>query len=131
MDGITTDADPPPDTSWNTACYNILKMSSLTLPATMAFVFLDENPNSINDGLWGSQPNVPETWIDLPAVYHNNACNLSFADGHVEVRKWTDLNVLSGVDNGKNQTPANPANGLDCPWIQARETTVKPRGSGG
>ena len=25
-----------------------------------------------------------------PATYHNNACGLSFADGHSEIHKWFD-----------------------------------------
>ncbi len=126
MDGLNTTT---PNYGWNNACYNYFKVSSITLPMTMAFVFLDENPNSINDGFWASVPNQPEEWIDLPAMYHNNASELSFADGHVEVRKWTDINILTGIDNGKNPTTANPINGPDCPWMQARETTVIPRGS--
>ena len=116
--------------AWNSACYDYLKISSLTLPQPMAFVFLDENPNSINDGYWASVPNTPDYWIDLPAVYHNRACNLSFADGHVEIRKWTDLTVLAGNSDGATPVVASPPNGLDCPWMQARETTVLPRGSG-
>jgi prepilin-type processing-associated H-X9-DG protein len=28
-------------------------------------------------------------WLDLPAGRHNQGCNLSFADGHVERWRWT------------------------------------------
>lgn len=128
MNGICTSASPPPDTSWNASCYNYLKASSITLPQGMAFVFLEENPNSINDGFWASVPNQPYYWVDLPAIYHNNACELSFADGHVEIRKWIDQVVLQGIDHGATATPAQPLTCPDCPWMQARETTVKPRG---
>jgi len=114
--------------AWNSDCYDYLKMSSITLPLPKAFVFLDENPNSINDGYWASQGPVPEYngyWTDLPAVYHNNACYLSFADGHAEVRKWTDLTVINGVDAGAGNSKADPYPGVDAPWMQARETTLK------
>jgi prepilin-type N-terminal cleavage/methylation domain-containing protein/prepilin-type processing-associated H-X9-DG protein len=125
MNGLNTST---PNYGWNNACYNYYKLSQITLPSTKAFVFLDENPNSINDGFWASVPNIPENWVDLPAVYHNNGCNLSFADGHVEGRKWTDLTVLQGKDNGGSDAPASPTTCQDCPWMQARETTVIPKG---
>jgi prepilin-type processing-associated H-X9-DG protein len=102
-------------------------MSSITLPLPMAFVFLDENPNSINDGYWASQGPVPTYngyWVDLPAVYHNFACNLSFADGHAEVRKWKDQTVIDGIDAGSGDVRAVPFPGVDAPWMQARETTL-------
>ena len=114
-------------TAWNDKCYDYVKMFSITLPLPKAFVFLDENPNSINDGYWASQGPVPTYngyWVDLPAVYHNHACNLSFADGHVEVRKWTDLTVINGVDAGSGDVRAVPFPGVDAPWMQARESTL-------
>jgi prepilin-type processing-associated H-X9-DG protein len=29
-----------------------------------------------------------ETWISLPADRHEQGCNLSFADGHIEYWRW-------------------------------------------
>ena len=51
------------------------------------FVFIEEHPDSINDGYFLDKPNIPE-WIDLPASYHNGSVNLSFADGHLERHTW-------------------------------------------
>jgi len=55
------------------------------------FVFLDEHPDSINDGYflnkWYTTPSEPE-WTDLPASFHDGACSLSFVDGHSERHKW-------------------------------------------
>jgi prepilin-type N-terminal cleavage/methylation domain-containing protein/prepilin-type processing-associated H-X9-DG protein len=53
------------------------------------FVFLDENPDSLNDGYFeyiadGSSIN------DRPAVNHGNSSSFSFADGHCELHKWSD-----------------------------------------
>jgi prepilin-type processing-associated H-X9-DG protein len=36
-------------------------------------------------------------WFNLPASYHNGACNLSFADGHSESRKWVDPAMLKPI----------------------------------
>jgi prepilin-type processing-associated H-X9-DG protein len=87
-------------------------------------VFIDENPNSINDGYWAQNPATPTRWVDSPAHYHNKGGNLSFVDGHAERRKWSDANVLAGVFGGQNGFDANPANGPDLPWVQERCTVL-------
>jgi prepilin-type processing-associated H-X9-DG protein len=58
------------------------------------WVIIDEHPNSINDGWFLERPNAPLVWYDLPATYHGGAGVLSFADTHVEVRRWTDKGLL-------------------------------------
>ena len=59
------------------------------LTASDCFVFLDENPLSVNDGwfeyiLDGSGIN------DRPAINHGNFSSFSFADGHAELQLWHD-----------------------------------------
>jgi prepilin-type processing-associated H-X9-DG protein len=51
------------------------------------FVFVDEHPDSINDGAFFS-PQSKSQFVDIPATYHNRACGFSFADGHAEIHKW-------------------------------------------
>lgn len=63
-----------------------LKESDIRQPA-MTFLFLDEHPDSINDGYFLSSTYEME-WIDLPASYHNGGGSFSFADGHTEVHRW-------------------------------------------
>ena len=63
--------------------YNVfIKESEVTAPAPAnLFVFLDEHPDSINDGGFAVQmPANPHntTWIDVPAKYHGNAACFSF-----------------------------------------------------
>jgi len=120
MDGIT---------AWNSDCYNFTKMPQLSamMPTTSAFVFIDENPDSINDGYWVQDPTKPTTWVDSPAHYHNKGGALSFADGHGERRTWHDANVLAGVFHGAEGFPAAPLNGQDLPWMQVRCTMLLPR----
>jgi prepilin-type N-terminal cleavage/methylation domain-containing protein/prepilin-type processing-associated H-X9-DG protein len=114
---------------WNVQCIEFQKVSQLTmatLPPTMAIVFMEENPGSINDGYWIQDPTKTGTWVDSPAHYHNNRGSMSFADGHAESRKWTDPNVLGDRFGGAGGFPSDPA----CPdlaWVQARCTVLKPR----
>jgi prepilin-type N-terminal cleavage/methylation domain-containing protein len=74
------------------------KMSQVPQPAEI-FVFLDEHPDSIDDGYflnrvaYGYTPSYagysrPAEWTDLPASYHNHATAFSFADGHSTLHHW-------------------------------------------
>jgi prepilin-type N-terminal cleavage/methylation domain-containing protein len=62
------------------------KITQIPQP-TDIFVFLDEHPNSINDGYFLERDYYPE-WHDLPASYHNHATAFSFADGHSQLHRW-------------------------------------------
>ena len=65
-------------------------ISTIPQPSRI-FVFLDEHPDSINDGYfldkWYSSPDDP-SWIDLPGSYHNGGASFAFADGHSEIHYW-------------------------------------------
>jgi len=64
------------------------KTSALTIPGPVeTFVFVDEHPDSINDGSF-FPPQSAGQFVDIPATYHNLACGFSFADGHTEIHKW-------------------------------------------
>jgi len=55
------------------------------------FVFIDVHEDQITDSLFGIPvpgDSLEGMWFDLPANRHNDGCNLSFADGHVEHWKW-------------------------------------------
>ncbi len=53
------------------------------------FVFLDEDPLSLNDG-WFEYIPTGNGNNDKPAVNHGNSSSFSFADGHVELHLWHD-----------------------------------------
>lgn len=57
------------------------------------FVFLDEHPDSINDGYFVDRANYSE-WLDLPASYHNGAGSFWFSDGHFEAHRWLSGSTL-------------------------------------
>ena len=63
-----------------------LKQSHVPRPAK-TWLFVDEHPDSINDGFFVNNP-AATAWGDIPASYHNGACGFSFADGHSEIKKW-------------------------------------------
>jgi len=101
---------------------------------TQIFVFLDEHPDSINDGYFLDQapPNAgtyngvstphDANWTHLPASYHNRATSFSFADGHSELHRWSQPSTMppAVADAAKMPIwiPANPAVGLtDFYWV--------------
>jgi len=58
---------------------------------TEIFVFLDEHPDSIDDGYFLNKymkPGDTYEWIDLPASYHAGGASFAFADGHSELHRW-------------------------------------------
>jgi prepilin-type processing-associated H-X9-DG protein len=79
------------------------KMGDFSLMSpSMAYVFIDEHPDSLNfgdfavamnDGAAASAIHI----IDYPASTHNRAGGLSFADGHAEVHKWVDARTIKPV----------------------------------
>jgi prepilin-type N-terminal cleavage/methylation domain-containing protein/prepilin-type processing-associated H-X9-DG protein len=56
------------------------------------YIFLDEKPTSINDGLFETHMSDPGstsvTIQDNPSQSHNLACGFGFCDGHAEIHKW-------------------------------------------
>ena len=94
-----------------------------TLRPSDAWVLLDEQPDSINDNLFFVQL-TGTIWIDVPASYHNSACGFSFADGHVEIKKWRDANSIQPVRQINPSVGNQKSAPNDVAWIQQR-TSVR------
>jgi prepilin-type N-terminal cleavage/methylation domain-containing protein len=62
-----------------------------------AFVFADENPDSINDAAIAVIMSTPGNIVDYPTTLHNNACGFGFSDGHSEIHKWIDYIATTKV----------------------------------
>jgi prepilin-type N-terminal cleavage/methylation domain-containing protein/prepilin-type processing-associated H-X9-DG protein len=100
------------------------KDSDLTRPgAVNLWVFIDENPWSINDGFFlelpsGTTAGLPTatSWSDAPATYHNRACGISFADGHAIIRQWHD-SALWKFQGPNGQGFAATGNAADLDWL--------------
>ena len=99
------------------------KMADIQQPANI-FTFVDEHPDSINDGYFLNRITQLE-WIDLPASHHNGAGSFAFADGHTESHRWI---------YGRTKPPARPDSAMlplgipenertDFDWVAARTAT--------
>jgi prepilin-type N-terminal cleavage/methylation domain-containing protein len=75
------------------------KMTSFTRPGPAnTWVFMDENPITINDGSFavaGLATPTATYLIDYPTGLHGGAGGLAFADGHSIVHKWQDPSTYS------------------------------------
>src|SRR6202000_1210039 len=82
--------------------FSAVKATDLSLPGPgKIFTFMDEHPDSIDDGLFMNDPGYApgnERWRNFPASYHNGAAGVSFADGHVEMHTWSVLTGLLPTD---------------------------------
>lgn len=69
------------------------KESSITRPGpSQAFVFVDEDKDSIDDGFFAVRADIPNGgfWQNAPASRHGNSGQVSFADGHAESWRWVE-----------------------------------------
>jgi prepilin-type N-terminal cleavage/methylation domain-containing protein len=103
-----------------------LKQADITKPnPSMAWVFIDEHADSINDGFFRLVLNQTATWADVPASYHGASGVLSFADGHSEIKRWTDSSVkdrpVTKVDIS-GPVPAQP--NTDFLWLAERTSSL-------
>jgi type II secretory pathway pseudopilin PulG len=104
-------------------CYG--RMSDFVRPGpAAAFTFIEEDANSINDGVLGCVgPSSPQkyTWIDWPATYHDMAGGVSFADGHAEMHRWQDTRTR--IVNGNVASQVQP-NNPDIAWLAQRTSAL-------
>ncbi len=110
------------------------KLSQITRPADI-FVFLDEHPDSINDGYFLNKDAGPanqppsygpssyttggnQEWLHLPASYHNRNAAFSFADGHAELHHWVDGETVQPIQPDVPYLPvAITSSGIDFQWV--------------
>jgi prepilin-type N-terminal cleavage/methylation domain-containing protein/prepilin-type processing-associated H-X9-DG protein len=117
----------------NPSYRQFFKITQIPHP-TEIFVFLDEHPDSIDDGYFLNK-DVPATagsygynglvgaeWTDLPASYHNRATAFSFADGHASLHRWLNAKTIpppaAHAADLPIQIPSHPASELtDFEWV--------------
>lgn len=96
-------APPEPPTSYK----EFWKTTSITAgigPADL-FVFIEERGESIDDGSFETEMGQSSTIANFPTDYHNNAATIGFADGHVEVHRWTGEPTTQGWSCTSPQDP--------------------------
>jgi len=111
-----------PSGNWQT-----FKKTSDIRDTSRFWVFVDENPGSINDGYFcsdGEGSFSTANWQDLPASFHGKACGFGFADGHSEIKKWKCASTYAPQGSTGWPTLGEVA---DIKWVQYR-TTFRPGG---
>ena len=101
---------------------NFFKMGDFRM-AGQTWIFLEEHPDSINDGLFlvTDADADTTTWGDFPASYHNGACNFSFADGHAETHTWRDPLTDHAIMNDRYWLPYPEKTPFtDLRWVESR-----------
>jgi prepilin-type N-terminal cleavage/methylation domain-containing protein/prepilin-type processing-associated H-X9-DG protein len=105
--------------------YGYNKVSDILAPAPSdLWLFVDEHPDSINDGWMITNVTTPNDWNDLPASYHDGSCGFCFADGHSLIHKWVDRVTLQPVvyNNNLNGNWPHPEKSGDIAWMIVHST---------
>ena len=115
------------DTRWTT----YRKIGGIRNPSNR-WVLLDMRGESINAGNYrvdmAGYPGDESKYCfqqDWPGIYHNNATNFSFADGHCDKQRWLDKRTLVPpvpIPGGRVSSRGN----LDIAWMQERTTEKDP-----
>jgi prepilin-type processing-associated H-X9-DG protein len=114
-------------TRQNPPCFVYRKLGDIKRPPpSQVWVFVDEHPDSINDGWLTDGWPGGGGWGDLAASYHDGACGLGFADGHGEIHKWKDKGTCQPVRKDNNMGDRYAPN--DTLWFMQRTTApIKPQ----
>jgi prepilin-type N-terminal cleavage/methylation domain-containing protein/prepilin-type processing-associated H-X9-DG protein len=109
---------------------NFFKTSDFKI-ASKTWVFSDEHPDSINDGIQftATLDGEDTEWSDMPASYHVGACDFAFADGHSEIHKWMNPKSTDHpiVGNGGWLPLTVTGSKVDINWV---ESHASPAASG-
>lgn len=107
--------------TWVPGKRQFLKTASIPDPASTV-VFLDEHPDSINDGFFLEYTSQLQ-WGDLPASYHAGGCGFGFADGHGEIHTWVYNSTKVPVRYGFfTAPPISSSTSGDYQWLVSRMT---------
>ena len=92
MNGAVGDGDkfsqPGNPFGW-TSWYVARKSSDFHTPGPSdVWVFMDEHPDSIDDGTLYTPSYATTDVTEMPGNQHGGACGIAYADGHAEVHKW-------------------------------------------
>lgn len=105
--------------------YKLYAQTSQLDQPSSRWVFIDEHPDSINDGSFciilpqtGQEP----VWWDLPASTHDNASAVTFADGHAERHEWKVKSTLRKVAR-QPMARGSSSKGEDFDWLSIRTST--------
>lgn len=91
------------------------------------WVFIEENPYTINDGAFAVQMTPPGSASgilrDAPAVYHAGSSGMSFADGHSIIHKWQSGLIIHNQTT--SITSSDPLFVSDMEWLSSVSSVLK------
>jgi prepilin-type N-terminal cleavage/methylation domain-containing protein len=88
------------------------------------FSFIDVNPDSICWPYFGVRMDA-DNFFNFPGSAHNQGCEISFSDGHVEYHRWTDKRTIIAYSaDYHNHSDPSPGN-RDIAWLRERTTVSK------
>ena len=115
---------------FNPSYIQCFKEADATAPSNL-FVFLDEHPDTINDGFFMNRLEEAPKWGNLPASYHNGSGNLTYGDGHSEAHRWA---VTAGAGATVRPNVKGGAGGIyaadpttDWDWLRERSGLKRPQ----
>ncbi len=107
-----------------------------TPPPANAWVFIEEHPDSINDGLFrvnlqgvaADYTGGTYAWNDFPASNHGSLGVLAYADGHATTHNWTDPSIahLPVTRSNSKPTPMATAPYSDLIWLRQGTSVLLP-----
>jgi prepilin-type N-terminal cleavage/methylation domain-containing protein/prepilin-type processing-associated H-X9-DG protein len=107
---------------WYPNWHQYIKMADIVAPDPAdLWVFVDEHPDSINDGWLITDVENHAQWTDLPASYHNGACGFAFADGHSQIKKWVEKTTAVPVRKQQYNGFSAPGS-RDILWMVSRSS---------
>ncbi len=81
--------------------YRIYSKVGAIVKPSETWVFIDEEPNSLNDAAFAVQmtkdTDTQGHVEDRPAGYHGGSCGMSFSDGHSIIHKWKSARMYGSA----------------------------------
>jgi prepilin-type N-terminal cleavage/methylation domain-containing protein/prepilin-type processing-associated H-X9-DG protein len=108
---------------FNPSLTQYFKTSDLLSPA-LIYVFLDEHPDTLNDGFFMNRWDEYK-WGNLPGSYHNGAANFSFADGHVEPHRWVVPETVRPARQGGAGGAFAATPPTDFQWLKDHSSSAR------
>jgi len=103
--------------------YRQFLLSSSIPNPSHTLTFIDEHPDSINDGMFINPPPVTTQWTDLPGSHHEGGGGVAFADGSAEIHVWAEPSTRYPVRFNSIPRASIPANQRhDYTWLVDRMT---------
>ncbi len=106
--------------------YFYTKLSTMARPGpSKTWIFIEENPYSIDDAFFAVDPRQTAVWVNSPAVLHGNASEMSYGDGHADAKQWTDhlmINERPASTGGNTDNQKADPNSGDLQWFNSVTT---------